>query len=64
MEAKPMPRPAPKPDPIEQANALFWKSSTLEELMAGVAPFKSWDDLDIPDLTDEEREAFAASLDE
>jgi hypothetical protein len=32
--------------------------------MADVAPITSWDDLDIPDLTDEERETFAAALDE
>jgi hypothetical protein len=30
--------------------------------MAGKTPFTSWDDLDIPDLTDEERDAFAAAL--
>ena len=54
---------ARKPDAIEQANVLFWKPSTLDEVMSDVAPITSWDDLDIPDLTDEEREAFAAALD-
>jgi hypothetical protein len=33
-----MPDPAPKPDAIDQADAQFRKSQTLEELMAGVAP--------------------------
>ncbi|MGH2844119.1 MAG: hypothetical protein ACRDKL_11135 [Solirubrobacteraceae bacterium] len=28
----------------------------------GLKPFESWDDLDIPDLTDEERAAFAKAL--
>jgi hypothetical protein len=56
--------PAPKPDAIDRADAQFRKSHTLEELMAGVAPITSFDDLDIPDLTDEERKAFAAALDE
>jgi hypothetical protein len=35
---------------------------TLDELMAGVEPIRSMDQLDIPDLTDDEREAFAAAL--
>jgi hypothetical protein len=55
---------ARKPDEIEQANALFWKQPTLDHVMADVAPITSWDDLDIADLTDEERETFAAALDE
>jgi hypothetical protein len=53
---------APKPDAIGESNARFWKPRTLEELMAGKKPFTSWEDLDIPDLTDEERDAFAAAL--
>lgn len=57
--------PATKPDAIDQADAQFRKSQPqLDELMAGVAPMTSWDDLDIPDLTDEEREEFAAALDD
>jgi hypothetical protein len=59
-----MPEPAPKPDAIDKADAMFRNPPPLEELMAGVAPITSWDDLDIRDLTDEEREAFAAALDE
>lgn len=59
-----MPDPAPKPDAIEQANARFWNSPTLEELMADVPPLTSMDDLAIPDLTDEEWEAFLAALNE
>jgi hypothetical protein len=59
-----MPDPAAKPDVIDQANALFWNPPTLEELMVGVAPITSWDDLDIPDLTEEERRAFSAALEE
>jgi len=44
-----------------KAGIQFRKSSrTLEELIAGKKPFTSWEDLDIPDLTDEERDAFAA----
>ncbi len=54
--------PASKPDEIDEAIAGAWKPRTVEELMAGVPVFKSWDQLDIPDLTDEEREAFAAAL--
>jgi hypothetical protein len=30
--------------------------------MDGVPVLESWDQLDIPDLTDEERKAFAAAL--
>jgi hypothetical protein len=52
-----------KPDAIGQGDAQFRKLSLkLDELTAGKKPFTSWDDLDIPDLTDEEREAFAAVL--
>ena len=52
-------------DALDRADAQFRKPSpTLDELMAGKKPFTSWDDLDIPDLTDEEREAFAKALDE
>jgi hypothetical protein len=61
---EPMEDRADKPDAIEQANALFWKPPALDEVMADVAPITSWDALDIPDLTDEERETFAAALDE
>ncbi len=54
---------AHKPDAIDHADALLRRPSpTLDELMVGVEPIKSWDELDIPDLTDEEREAFAAAL--
>lgn len=61
---KAMSDPAQKPDAIDEAIARYWKPRTLEELMAGVPVLESWDQLDIPDLTDEEREAFAAALDE
>ena len=53
---------APKPDEIDEAIARSWKPRTLDELMEGVPVFTSWDQLDIPDLTDEERKAFAAAL--
>jgi hypothetical protein len=56
--------PAQKPDAIDEAIARYWKPRTLEELMAGVPVLESWDQLDIPDLTDEERESFAKALDE
>jgi hypothetical protein len=59
----PMGEPAKKPDAIDRADANFRKPSpSLDELLAGKKPFTSWDDLDIPDLTDEERDAFAAAL--
>jgi hypothetical protein len=51
-------------DEIEVAAASFQGSEpNLEQLMAGSAPIRSMDQLDIPDLTDGEREAFAAALD-
>jgi hypothetical protein len=59
----PMGEPAKKPDAIDRADADFRKPSpSLDELLTGKKPFRSWDDLDIPDLTDEERDAFAAAL--
>jgi hypothetical protein len=54
--------PAPKPDAIDEAIARYRTPRTLEELMEGVPVLESWDQLDIPDLTDEERKAFAAAL--
>jgi hypothetical protein len=54
--------PAPKPDAIDEAIARYRLPRTLEELMEGVPVLESWDQLDIPDLTDEERKAFAAAL--
>lgn len=53
---------AHKPDAIDQADATFRSPRTLDELMAGVPVLTSWDQLDIPGLTDEEREAFAGAL--
>jgi hypothetical protein len=58
-----MSEPAPKSDAIDEAIARFRQPQTLEELTAGVPVLESWDQLDIPDLTDEEREAFAKALD-
>jgi len=57
-----MPDPAAKSDEIDSAIERFWKPQTLEELTAGMPVFESWDQLDIPHLTDEERAAFAAAL--
>jgi hypothetical protein len=54
--------PAPKPDAIDEGIARYQTPCTLEELMNGVPVFESWDQLDIPDLTDEERKAFADAL--
>jgi len=54
--------PVPTPSAIDDANARLSTPRTLDELMAGVPVLESWDQLDIPDLTDEEREAFAAAL--
>ncbi len=49
---------------IEAAAAGFQgPEPTLEQLMAGTEPIRSMDQLDIPDLTGDEREAFAAALD-
>ena len=59
-----MSEPVPTPDPIEQANALFWNPPTLEELVADLEPLRSDESFDIPDLTDEEWEEFLAALHE
>jgi len=62
VECKSVEDRARKPDAIDEATARFWNPRTLDEIMAHVQPIESWDDLDIPDLTDDEREAFAAAL--
>jgi hypothetical protein len=57
-----MPEPASKPDAIDSAIAQQSRLRTLDEIVAGVEPIQSWDDLAIPGLTDEEWEAFEAAL--
>jgi hypothetical protein len=57
-----MPDPAPEPDQIDEAIARAWKPRTLDELMVGVPVITSLDQLAIPNLTDEEWEAFEAAL--
>jgi hypothetical protein len=59
-----MPEPATSNDHIERANTQFWNTPSLEELMADVAPLEPSEHFDIPDLTDEEWDAFVAALDE
>jgi hypothetical protein len=49
-------------DDIDQADARFRRPRTLDELMAGVPVITSVDDLAIPELTDEEWEAFQVAL--
>ncbi len=44
------------------AASLHGRELTLDELMAGVEPIRSMAQLDIPDLTDDERQAFADAL--
>jgi len=59
-----MSEPAASNDQIERANAQFWTPPSLEELMADVAPLEADEHFDIPDVTDEEWDVFAAALDE
>lgn len=59
-----MPEPAANHHLIEQANSLFWHPLPLEELMADVAPLDPSEHFDIPDLTEEEWETFAAALEQ
>jgi hypothetical protein len=50
-------------DEIDATAASFHgRELTLDELMAGVEPIRSMAQLDIPDLTDDERQAFADAL--
>jgi hypothetical protein len=57
-----MPEPATSNDHVEQANTQFWNPPSLEELMADVAPLEPNEHFDVPDLTDEEWDAFVAAL--
>ena len=56
--------PAAKPDPIEHANAVLEPADARGADGSRVQPVISEDDLAIPDLTDEEQEAFVAALNE
>jgi hypothetical protein len=64
LELNTMPEPAANHDLIEQASSLFWNPPLLEELMADVAPLDPDEHFDIPDLTEEEWEAFVAALEQ
>jgi hypothetical protein len=55
---------AHKPDEIDEADATFGKSLTLEELLADLEPLRPDESFDIPDMTDEEWEQFVAALHE
>ena len=44
-------------------NAYFYRHNTLAELLADAEPLGSVEDLLIPDLSDEEADAFYAALD-
>jgi len=59
-----MPEPATSNDHIERAAIQVWHPPSLEELMADITPLAPDEHFDIPDLTDEEWEAFVAALDE
>jgi hypothetical protein len=59
-----MPQPAASNDHIEHASTQFWNPPSLEELMSDVVPLAADEHFDIPDLTDEEWDAFVAALDE
>ena len=56
--------PSRKPDAIDQADAQFARSLTLEELVADLEPLRPDETFDIPDMTDEEWEEFVAALHE
>jgi hypothetical protein len=45
------------------SNAEFYRLHTLDELLAGAQPLRTVDDLLIPDLPDDEADAFYAALD-
>ena len=52
------------PDPSNPPNnAAFYRHHTLAELLADAKPIASVEDLLIPDLSDEEADAFYAALD-
>jgi hypothetical protein len=59
-----MPEPVPdREDSLETAVTRFEEASpSLEESLAGVEPLASVEQLDIADLTADERTAFAAAL--
>ncbi|MGH2880630.1 MAG: hypothetical protein ACRDK4_13630 [Solirubrobacteraceae bacterium] len=60
-----MPEPAANNhDLIEHANLLFWNPPQLEDLMADVAPLDPGEHFDIPDLSDEDWDAFVAALEQ
>lgn len=49
---------------IKQTSSLFWHPLPLEQLMADVAPLDPGEHFDIPDLTEEEWQTFAAALEQ
>lgn len=55
---------APKPDAIDEADAMFRNPSTLAELVADLEPLRSDESFDIPGMTDGEWAEFVAALHE
>ena len=59
-----MPESATNHALIEQTSSLFCHPLPLEQLMADVAPLDPGEHFDIPDLTEEEWQTFAAALEQ
>ncbi len=49
-------------DAIDRASASFWRASELDSLLRGTQPLTADASFAIPDLTDDEWEAFARAL--
>ena len=61
---EPLENQVPKPDAIDDADAVFRNPPTLAELVADLEPLRSDESFDIPDMTDEEWAEFVAALHE
>lgn len=59
-----MPEPTASPDAVDRASAAFWSPTDLETLVSGAGPLREDESFAIPDLTDEEWDAFARALHE
>lgn len=59
-----MTEPTAVPDAIDHAGASFWTRRDLEDVTAGVEPFREDESFEITDLSDEEWDTFVQAINE
>jgi hypothetical protein len=56
--------PTSAPDAIDRADATYWHRQDLEQVVGGIKPLTADESFEIPDLTDDEWDAFVRAIHE